>query len=373
MINIRNEGNHYFAAANTSSGFKSYFSDIFSIQNCHKLYILKGGPGVGKSTFMKTAAKCCEELGMTVEYYRCSSDPDSLDGIVIKDIKTAIADGTSPHAMEAGLAGAYEEIIDLGKAWDTKKLFENRDELLKLTNQKKQCYKNAYNILSVCKEIKNILRETIKSYIDFEKAQNSVVRLTKGILCKSNGLVTNEEKIRLVNAISCKGRVHLCTFEDNAKMCVFIKEDKHVYGISHMYITMLYEVAKKKGAEMLVSFSPFDTSVIDGLFFVKEKISVTLYDDELVKMCDRVGKKCRIINASRFVDFKSMHSSKEKRKFYEKLCHTLETKADLFLEEAGKSHALLEKIYSSCTDYKIVEKLRKDFLKTLTNTKKPRQ
>lgn len=71
---------HYFAAANTSAGFVSFFDALFDPKQLKKIYILKGGPGVGKSTLMKNAALAAQKNGFHPIFYHCSSDPKSLDG-----------------------------------------------------------------------------------------------------------------------------------------------------------------------------------------------------------------------------------------------------------------------------------------------------
>ena len=88
----------YFAAANTAAGFISYFDRIFDPSVLDDLYIIKGGPGCGKSTFMKTLRGCAEALGADTESYLCSSDPASLDGLFIPALGLAFVDGTAPHA-----------------------------------------------------------------------------------------------------------------------------------------------------------------------------------------------------------------------------------------------------------------------------------
>ena len=60
---LSNHEKHFFAAANTSSGFVSFFDRLFDPKTLKKIYILKGGPGVGKSTLMKNAAKAAEKKG----------------------------------------------------------------------------------------------------------------------------------------------------------------------------------------------------------------------------------------------------------------------------------------------------------------------
>ena len=44
---------HFFASMNTANGFQSYFKEIFDPKQYNRSYILKGGPGSGKSSLMK--------------------------------------------------------------------------------------------------------------------------------------------------------------------------------------------------------------------------------------------------------------------------------------------------------------------------------
>lgn len=47
---------HMFAGRNTAEGFFSYYDHIMPQEKAERIIILKGGPGVGKSTFMKKIA-----------------------------------------------------------------------------------------------------------------------------------------------------------------------------------------------------------------------------------------------------------------------------------------------------------------------------
>ena len=119
------EGRALFAASNSGKGFCSYYGDIFSEKTILRRYLIKGGPGTGKSSFMRTVAQGARDEGAYVEYDRCSSDPSSLDAVVI-DSKIALIDATAPHNVEPELVGARDELVDLGRFWDSDMLFENR-------------------------------------------------------------------------------------------------------------------------------------------------------------------------------------------------------------------------------------------------------
>ena len=85
-----------FPGGNTSQGFVSFHDNIIG-ENRNMLYILKGMPGGGKSSMMIEIANRALEEGYSLEYHHCPSDPDSVDGIVIEELKLAIVDGTAPH------------------------------------------------------------------------------------------------------------------------------------------------------------------------------------------------------------------------------------------------------------------------------------
>ncbi len=87
----------YFLGANTPSGFYSLYDQLIDPERAEAVYILKGGPGCGKSTFMKTVAARAEERGLEVERILCSGDPASLDAILIPVCGAAVVDGTAPH------------------------------------------------------------------------------------------------------------------------------------------------------------------------------------------------------------------------------------------------------------------------------------
>ena len=69
----------YFLGANSRRGFYSLY-DSFPPGEASFLHIIKGGPGTGKSGFMRRLAAAAEEKGLEVETGHCSRDLDSLDG-----------------------------------------------------------------------------------------------------------------------------------------------------------------------------------------------------------------------------------------------------------------------------------------------------
>jgi len=110
-----------FPGANTADGPYNFFNYIIP-SNVNRIFCLKGGPGVGKSSMMKKIAKYFEEEGYELELHYCPSDPSSLDGLVIKELGIVLLDGTAPHIVDPKDPGAIDEIINLGEYWNLKEL-----------------------------------------------------------------------------------------------------------------------------------------------------------------------------------------------------------------------------------------------------------
>ena len=87
----------YFLGANSPTGFYSLYDQLLPPEQARAIYILKGGPGCGKSTLMRRVAAQAGEAGLAVERILCSGDPGSLDAVVIPELGVALVDGTAPH------------------------------------------------------------------------------------------------------------------------------------------------------------------------------------------------------------------------------------------------------------------------------------
>ena len=99
MENARPVSVDFFLGATTPAGFKGYFEPLRREPGM-QMYLIKSGPGCGKSTLMKRLARTAEQQGETVERVHCASDPDSLDGVILPARHKAIVDATAPHVME---------------------------------------------------------------------------------------------------------------------------------------------------------------------------------------------------------------------------------------------------------------------------------
>ncbi len=85
-----------FPGGNTCLRFYSFYDNIIE-PDAKRIFVIKGGPGVGKSTFMRRIGEDLRDRSYDIECHRCSSDNDSLDAVVAPALGAALIDGTAPH------------------------------------------------------------------------------------------------------------------------------------------------------------------------------------------------------------------------------------------------------------------------------------
>ena len=93
-----------FPGSNSAYGFYSFYDQIID-DDATRIYVIKGGPGVGKSTFMGNIARRLLHSGFDVEFHCCSADNNSLDGIVIPSLNIAVLTGPAARTLNTRSGG----------------------------------------------------------------------------------------------------------------------------------------------------------------------------------------------------------------------------------------------------------------------------
>ena len=200
---------HYFPGNNTPLGFFSYYKHILGQREANKIICMKGGPGTGKSTFMKRIGEHFAKLDENIDYLHCSADENSLDGVVLKDRKIAVIDGTSPHMTDPITPGAVDKIINLGEFWNEEGLQLNKEEIIDLNEACSRWYRIAYNYLNAAKSVFRSMEEVYNRAISYSEIYRVVADIVgreyrEHEICLTPG----REKRFFASAITAGGTVH---------------------------------------------------------------------------------------------------------------------------------------------------------------------
>lgn len=334
----------YFASSNSREGFKSYFDNIYNPEKLERIYIIKGGPGTGKSSIIRKVGKTFENTEKC-EYFLCSSDPNSLDGLIIND-KIALIDGTSPHVVEAKYAGVVEKVIDTARGVSND-IKSDEKEIKRITQKKRKCFLSAYSCLKAYGEIRDEQFNCVAEYIDYAKIDSAVKRFFKQNVEPSKKY---SKKIRLLSGVTPMGCYNTHTFENQCQTCALIVNAR---GEEDVILKEVMALAKEYSLCTHVSYDPIMPEKINGIYLPESSVCVVPHDRDYHGEVDY--DKYKIINFERFIKVTD-EKAKGKQKFLEKCSLSLLDEATKRLKEAYEEHQILEGLYKQHMDYSLNEK-----------------
>ena len=352
--------NNFFASANTRFGFYSCFDDVFNRKEFEKIYIIKGGSGTGKSSLMKKIREKCEREGITSQGILCSSDPDSLDGLIAGEKTVAFIDGTSPHTTDPVYPGAIDRMVDLGNFWNEDILRKNKSTFIELNEKKKECITRAYKYLKAVGDIYDDTVGIISQKFDFRKMKKAINRFFNNEFEYGNGF---EARKCFTSCFNRMGRGQALFFESMSNKICTVENDR---GVFFYLMEEMISEAKKRDIPILISYDCFDPEKPDGIYFPENSICVTrCFDRNVLRDC--FCEPYKIFNMERFISADTLHSNKEKLRFGKRCMDELLDASAKSFEEAYKIHSEIEKIYISAMDFSKKESFTEEIMKEFEN------
>jgi len=344
-----------FFGCNTAYGFHSFF-DFFTDMDAAKISIIKGGPGTGKSAFIRSIAETMVEKGYDVELQFCSLDCDSLDALVVPAIKVAVVAGTGHHIMDPKNPGAIDEIINLGSYWDENGIKLHRNDILSINKEIDRFFKKVYRYLKSAKLIKDNIEEIYSNAQCFSKLN----RITEDIVAEIlNGKevadVIGKERHLFASSITTDGYI--------SYIDTIINKDTKIYAIVGDYGTgkstmlkRLADVAKVRGVFVKYYHCPLDPKKIEHLMLPEINILITTENHITHNNYLAVYNLNDHLNE----DLNNYEVSNEKEKYEEMIHEAIQN-----LQETKKLHIELESYYISNMDFEAVDECRDETLQKI--------
>ncbi len=344
----------YFLGSNTKKGFIPLFEQLREPSTGRRMYILKGGPGSGKSSLMKRIGAVLEAHGHRLEYFPCASDPDSLDALLDYDARVSIVDGTAPHTMDPKYPGAYDVIINLGEAWDQKKLMMNKPKIMELTD----IISGYHSMAGYCITAATTLLETNRSisnlYINRDAIRDAINLLTGELSLGNRG----EEHKRLLSAVSV-GRVVF--FDTTLKaLCPKLYVIPDDWGAAAgILLEELHEYALSAKLEVYTCYCSIDSPYkIDHLLFPSLGIGITTSNSFHAAECTSGISFDSLMLPIPEADAAILAGNLE-------TARNLINSAGSNVEKAKKLHDELEAFYISSMDFAKVDATYEELLKEI--------
>ena len=331
----------YYLGSNTYKGFYGLYEE--AIAPLDRVFLLKGGPGTGKSSLMKKVMKEGLNRGYSVECWHCSGDPNSLDGVLIKDLGVAVIDATAPHAVEPKIPVAKEVIINLLDCVRRDKIKE-RTHLEKLVNDKKECFVRAYEHLKCGFGYFTQINRLLTDKVDM----GEIDLVAREYALKIAGENGGDDKVkkkgagrRFFRAITPEGVV---SFDDAMK-------DKKVIAVKgedvliDRFVTTLVDSV---GADVLF-LNPYDADLVEGC---------VVGDVAVVRECDSPDCTVDLTDFEKKADLYAL--SRARAKLDEEIEEGVSN-----ISNARNVHMGIERVYVGAMDFDLADKLTDRVLKDI--------
>lgn len=340
----------FFLGANAPKGYFSRFDQLFAASPKGKCYLLKGGPGTGKSTVLKKIAAALGEKNMSTELIFCSADKDSLDAVMTFDGKIVAADATLPHSAEPKYPGVYETTVSLSDCWDPEKLLEHGDEITALFDENRRLHEEARRYIAASASLFEEATRLGNDCIYQEKAAKTAARICAREFGKKQHR-QGKEKQRFLSAVTDKG-VFFFSKTANILCDKIYLIDDDCGAASRIFLSTVRKISLEHGLDIIVCRCPiFPSDKIEHIFIPELRLGFMTKN----RRHNMEVMPYRVIHSRRFFDEKKYLRHKLRIRFALRAGANLIDEAVKCMKEAKKTHDRLEALYIPAMDFSLVD------------------
>ncbi len=338
----------YFLGANTPRGFHSLYDGYVDTGAGDFLWVLKGGPGCGKSGFMRRIGQAAAAAGLDVERILCSGDPQSLDGVYVPALRAAWVDGTAPHILEPPFPGAGGAYLDLGKYYDATALRPRLGELSELNARYREKYREAYGILAALPAVDAGLRGGLVMPEDLSAVRRRAESAARRALPPRRDR-TGRRKLRFLSAFGCEGFVFLPNTAET--LCGKLSLLDNGLGLADAYLQVFAAVAERRGWDTVCCPDPLAPERLEAVLVPEAGLGCVAARPDVTWK----NAQTRRVRLDAIPDAERLRA----------LCGQLRAQAQTALKDAKSLHDALEAVYNPHVDFDGVWREADEHVRTL--------
>ena len=332
----------WFLGSTTPNGFSFPSAHLYHTRDW-RVFIIKGGPGTGKSTFLKNVQSHWLADGAAVETFHCSASPTSLDAVRSEKHRTLVIDGTAPHIVEPTCWDACERILPFCLCTDPTVL--DASAVVSLADEKRRLHRLCARSLETADAHLAENRRLQKSLLNTDKIRRFAQRVARNEWGKPLGRI-GTVATRYLTALTPDG---ITTFYDTLQaLCprIYVIEDD-CGGAASVLLQELCDRAIADGLNVWKCPSPLFREEMP-IHLIIPSIGVGFTVSNRHHTAD--FPVYRRIHTSRFESSDNPHRAR--MLFNRRAATELVSAATEALIRAAAVHRQLEDLYHSAVDWK---------------------
>ncbi len=346
-----------FFGCNSAEGFHSFFNFLPDLDNA-KMIIVKGGPGTGKSTFIKQIGDTFAEQGYDLEYQHCSLDPESYDAVTIPKIKSIVVAATGHHVFDPRNPGAVDEILNLGDYWNIDGIRQHRKEIIAINATSEQKFHKVYRQLKAARLLLGNAESISSTALNPRKLYAMEQEICKLLPSANQTESYGAERNCFISSITPFGEEHLAH--------TLIRDSTRIVGLTGEPGSGRSELLKQVGRQaqlrgLTVEYyhKPIDPSILEHIHIPEAELMLTVQPELMPE-----GKLITIYElidcAAKWIKDEMSEITEAKTRYEEILDDAIAS-----LLEAKNTHSALEQYYVPHMDFASVECRCKGVVETL--------
>lgn len=350
-----------FPGGNTSVGFYSFY-DYIAPQDANKVFVIKGGPGVGKSSFIGAIGENLVNRGFDVEFHHCSSDNRSLDGVYVPAIEVALIDGTAPHILDPRNPGAVDEIIHLGDYWDESGLRARRKEIIQANAEVSRCFARAYRFLKAAQVVYDDWETLNRQAMDYARANQKAATLIEEIVnARPVANRLGRDRHLFASAITPDGLMNYVDTIIGPVPHKYVIQGEPGTGKSYL-LKKIATAALERGLDTELYHCPLNPEKVEHVVIPALGVALT---KSIEPHTWRPTPEDIIVEMNECLEPRTVARNQSAVNDAERLFGQLFSQAIACIQDAKATHDLMEAYYIPCMDFEKISQVRERTLERI--------
>lgn len=348
----RGNTRYSFVSSFTNLGFRTFVPDL--IDGIRKVFILKGAPGTGKSTFIRLVGEALSEQGYDIEYWVSSLDPVTPDGVYIPQLDAAVINGSLKIPVDPQYPQIREIMINLGEYSEGIAAGDSRT-VIELLDCIKASQEQTIRFVQAITEARQVIRHFNNSHLDMAAIQALINEICGRIMDHRTA-----ERHYFARTITPDGMADY--IDDLSREC----QQRYIFkggpgSGGSIIIAHLIKQARQKGYALEYYHCGMEYDQL--VMVIIRSLQVALIETDKVDIEFRQGDK--VVDMQKFLDIDNgdpfcLNSSETGRR-----CETLLLQAQQELVNVQKQTRLVKKYYCEAMDFERLDQKRAEVIKDI--------